>query len=219
MIKLTFEFQTVEEAVRFLHRNDATIAAAVAHDTPAPKPKATRRTTPPATAPVENAAPQYGVVQSAQPNTPPPGIPGMMPMPKIAPNAAPKEFVAQLHVDKEGHIQAELVKPAPSSHGVVQSSQPNAAPPRVLTPEETTGHVPTIPPPVKAVEKKPNTPVQAVAVTVAEVNEAAVRAALREVVNTKSMKAAAEILKGFGATSISQIKPEQYAEFIKACKL
>ena len=146
-IKVTLEFQTEDEVVRYFARDKVQITM---QPEVLIKPKATRRTTP-----------------------------------KIAPNAAPKEFVAQLHVDKEGHIQAELVKPAP----------------------------------VKGAEKKPNTPVQAVAVTVAEVNEAAVRAALREVVNTKSMKAAAEILKGFGATSISQIKPEQYAEFIKACKL
>ena len=186
MIKLTFEFSTSQQVAEFLQGvNYGTALRGVPPVAEAPKSKA-KRTTPPATAPVENAA--------------------------------PKEFVAQLHVDKEGHIQAELVKPAPSSHGVVQSSQPNAAPPRVLTPEETTGHVPTIPPPVKAVEKKPNTPVQAVAVTAAEVNEAAVRAALREVINTKSMKAAAEILKQFGATSISQIETGQYEAFMKACK-
>mgnify|MGYP001596697907 FL=1 len=69
------------------------------------------------------------------------------------------------------------------------------------------------PEPVKAAPKAPNAPVQAVA----EVNEAAVRTALREVVNKQSMKAAADILKGFGATSISQIKPEQYEAFVKAC--
>ena len=127
-IKLTFEFATEDEALRFLTRDKAQPAEA-------PKPKA-KRTTPPATAPVEDAAPEV-------------------------------KFVAP------------EVKPEP----------------------------------VKAVPKLPNTPVQAVA----EVNEAAVRAALREVVNTKSMKVAADILKEFGAASISQIKPDQYADFIKAC--
>ena len=67
--------------------------------------------------------------------------------------------------------------------------------------------------PVKAAPKAPNAPVQAVA----ELNEAAVRTALRDVVNTKGMKAAAEILKSFSASSISQVKQSQYVEFIKAC--
>lgn len=70
------------------------------------------------------------------------------------------------------------------------------------------------PAPVAAAPKMPNDPGQ----TLATMNEAAVRAALREVVNTKSMKVAADILKDFGAISISQIKPEQYAAFVKACK-
>ena len=67
--------------------------------------------------------------------------------------------------------------------------------------------------PVKAAPKAPNAPVQAVA----ELNEAAVRTALRDVVNTKGMKAAAEILKSFSASSISQVKQERYADFVKAC--
>ena len=71
----------------------------------------------------------------------------------------------------------------------------------------------TAPAPVKAASKAPNAPVQAVA----ELNEAAVRTALRDVVNTKGMKAAAEILKNFSASSISQVKPAQYDAFVKAC--
>ena len=82
----------------------------------------------------------------------------------------------------------------------------------VVAPPPLPGIMPP-PAPVKAAPKAPNAPVQAVA----EVNEAAVRTALREVVNKQSMKAAAEILKSFGATSISQIKPEQYEAFVKAC--
>lgn len=89
-----------------------------------------------------------------------------------------------------------------------------AAPVGVESPTAEQGQAAPLPEPVKATPKVPNAPVQAVA----KIDEAAVRAALRDVVNNQSMKAAAEILKQFGATSISQIKPEQYADFIKACQ-
>ena len=131
MIRITYEFATEDEALRFLARDKAQPAEA-------PKPKAARKATAPASQVV------------TEPST------------------------------------------APSS----------AAAPTVVAPE-----------PIKAAPKAPNAPVQAVA----ELNEAAVRAALREVVNTKGMKAAAEILKNYGATSVSQVKPEQYVDFIKAC--
>ena len=136
-IKVTFTFNTPAEVTAFLALVNT---AAPIHEVPTPKPKA-KRTTPPATAPVEDAAPVKAVEK--------------------IPN---------------GPIYAD-------------------------------------PTPVKAAPKVPNAPVQAVA----EVNEAAVRAALREVVNTKSMKVAADILKEFGAASISQIKPEDFGRFITAC--
>ena len=44
-----------------------------------------------------------------------------------------------------------------------------------------------------------------------------VRAALREVFNTKGAQTATGILQQFGATRISDVKPEQYAAFIAAC--
>ena len=103
---------------------------------------------------------------------------------------------------------------APKPKAAKKTTTEPVPPAPVVAPPPLPGIVPP-PVPIQAVPKAPNAPVQAVA----ELNEAAVRAALREVVNKQSMKAAAEILKGFGATSISQIKPEQYAEFIKACKL
>jgi len=46
-----------------------------------------------------------------------------------------------------------------------------------------------------------------------------IRAALRAVFDAKGKGAAAAtaILKQFGATRVSDIKPEQYADFLKAC--
>ena len=103
----------------------------------------------------------------------------------------------------------------------VEAPKPKAAKkatPPVTLPSESAkaDSVPVLaapPAPILAAPKAPTAPVQAVA----ELNEAAVRAALRDVVNTKGMKAAAEILKSFSASSISQVKPAQYAEFVKAC--
>jgi len=91
------------------------------------------------------------------------------------------------------------------------------------------------PAPVAAAPKVPNQPVQAipqapvppvstppVAATVVsdsglqQATAEGVRLALREVFNKRGAKVATELLKSFGAASISQIKPEQYADFVKA---
>lgn len=44
-----------------------------------------------------------------------------------------------------------------------------------------------------------------------------IRAALREVFNGKGASVATSILKQFSATRISDVKPDQYAAFLKAC--
>jgi hypothetical protein len=44
-----------------------------------------------------------------------------------------------------------------------------------------------------------------------------VRTALRTVFNSKGAGTATELLKKFSATSVSNVKPEDYAAFIKAC--
>ena len=106
---------------------------------------------------------------------------------------------------------AEASKPKAAKKATTPASQAVTEP--CTTPSSAAAPTVVAPEPVKAAPKAPNAPAQAVA----EVNEAALRAALREVVNTRSMKIAADILKGFSATSVSQIKPEQYADFIKAC--
>ena len=108
-------------------------------------------------------------------------------------------------------INIQVPKPKAAKKATALASQAVTEPCTAPSSAATLGGV--APEPVKAAPKAPNAPVQAVA----EVNEAAVRAALREVENTRSMKIAADILKGFSATSVSQIKPEQYADFIKAC--
>ena len=102
----------------------------------------------------------------------------------------------------------ETVKPKGSLR---KATAPVALPSEPAKADSVLGGV--APAPVKAAPKEPNAPVQAVA----ELNETAVRTALRDVVNTKGMKAAAEILKSFSASSISQVKPAQYADFVKAC--
>ena len=108
--------------------------------------------------------------------------------------------------------RSKATRTTPRPETPVESAAPVVTAAPVVAPPPLPGIMPP-PAPIKAVPKAPNAPVQAVA----EVNEAAVRAALREVVNTKGMKVAAEILKSYGATSVSQVKPEQYADFIKAC--
>jgi len=91
------------------------------------------------------------------------------------------------------------------------------------------------PVPIAAALKVPNQPVQAipaptpvaaaptpapVAATVVsdsgqqQATAEGVRLALREVFNKRGAKTATELLKSFGAASISQIKPEQYAGFV-----
>jgi hypothetical protein len=101
----------------------------------------------------------------------------------------------------------------------VRASRPetpveNAAPMSVeeqatgLTPEQVAKIEP-----VKAAPKVPNAPVQAVATASLE----AVRNALREVFNTKGAAAATEVLKQFGAARVGEVKPADYAAFIKAC--
>ena len=123
--------------------------------------------------------------------------------------ATEDEALRFLARDKAQPAEAPKLKAARKATALASQAvtEPCTAPSSAATPTVVA------PEPVKAAPKAPNAPVQAVA----EVNEAAVRTALRDVVNTKGMKAAAEILKGFGATSISQIKQEQYADFIKAC--
>ena len=108
-------------------------------------------------------------------------------------------------------VQRPLGAPTPKAAKKAATAPVVTAAP-VVAPPPLPGIMPP-PAPIKAVPKAPNAPVQAVA----EVNEAAVRAALREVVNTKGMKVAAEILKSYGAASVSQIKPAQHAAFSKAC--
>ena len=68
--------------------------------------------------------------------------------------------------------------------------------------------------PVTAVPKAPNQPVQAVQTSTHD----SVRAALREVFNTKGATVATAILQQFKAARISDVKPEQFADFIKACQ-
>jgi len=60
-------------------------------------------------------------------------------------------------------------------------------------------------------------PVTAPKVPVGTASQEDVRSALRAVFNTKGAGAATELLKRFSATSVSTVKPEQYADFIKAC--
>jgi len=61
-------------------------------------------------------------------------------------------------------------------------------------------------------------PVTAPKVPVGTASQEDVRSALRAVFNTKGAGAATELLKRFNATSVSTVKPEQYADFIKACQ-
>src|SRR3990167_10552785 len=68
--------------------------------------------------------------------------------------------------------------------------------------------------PVAAAPKAPNQPVQAVQTATHD----SVRTALREVFNTKGATVATAILQQFKAARISDIKPEQFADFIKACQ-
>ena len=88
------------------------------------------------------------------------------------------------------------------------------------------------PTPVKAAPKAPNAPVKAIADAPAPVAPKTsvpppppapaatldgVRAALRDVFNTKGAAKATEILKQFGAARVSDVKPADFGAFIKAC--
>ena len=66
--------------------------------------------------------------------------------------------------------------------------------------------------PNKPVTVQPAPPPQPVGVS-----DVDVRNALREVFNAKGAKIATELLKQFGAARVSDIKPEQYINFIEAC--
>ena len=109
-------------------------------------------------------------------------------------------------------VQAET--PAPqTAHPVVAATAPKTAVtgvPPVVAPVGT----PASQVPVAAVPKVANQPVQAVQ-TVTQDN---VRTALREVFNTKGATVATAILSQFKAARVSDIKPEQFADFIKACQ-
>ena len=127
--------------------------------------------------------------------------------------ATPEEAIAFLakannitHLSREIVAPEEVVTlPAPPKRRGRPASRPEA-------PVESAAPAPE---PVKAAPKAPNAPVQAVAAA----NADEVRAALREVFNSPGgAKAAADVLKEFGATRISDVKPESYAAFIKACK-
>lgn len=149
MINLTFEFNTIEEARDFLNiRFPGSKTLTPGDAVKVPLTKAAKRTMPPATAPVENAAPPVSPVTSA-----------------------------------------DKVQGTPVEGGTNASS-------------------------AKAAPKAPNNPVQAVAA----VNADAVRLALREVFNKSGAKAATDLLKEFGAARISDVKPEQFTAFIKACQ-
>ena len=131
--------------------------------------------------------------------------------------ATPGEAIAFLakannitHLSREIVAPEEVVTPPapPKRRGRPTLPPPLPNPPGALG----SGLVPE---PVKAAPKVPNAPVQAVAAVGAD----EVRAALREVFNSPGgAKAAADVLKEFGATRISDVKPEDFAKFIAACK-
>ena len=136
--------------------------------------------------------------------------------------ATPEEAIAFLaKANNITHLSREIVAP----EEVVTPPAPPKRRAKAAAPVQDISHniqvilppsaAPT-PEPIKAAPKAPNAPVQAVAAVGAD----EVRAALREVFNSPGgAKAAADVLKEFGATRISDVKPEQYAAFVKACKL
>ena len=144
--------------------------------------------------------------------------------------ATPEEAIAFLakannitHLSREIVAPEEVVTPpAPPKRRAKVATK--AVAPTSEVPSASSVETPSVsrsaaaapmPEPVKAAPKAPNAPVQAVAAVGAD----EVRAALREVFNSPGgAKAAADVLKEFGATRISDVTPEQYAAFIKACK-
>ena len=151
--------------------------------------------------------------------------------------APPEEAIAFLvkannitHLSREIVAPEEVVTPpAPPKRRGRPASRPEA-PVESAAPQAKTGFLAGVesvaaklaamdsddkPEQIKAALKQSNAPVQAVAAA----NADEVRAALREVFNSPGgAKAAADVLKEFGATRISDVKPDQYTAFIKACK-
>ena len=136
--------------------------------------------------------------------------------------ATPEEAIAFLakannitHLSREIVAPEEVVTPPPPNKRrgrPASRSEPPTSPQLLINPADP---APT-PEPVKAAPKAPNAPVQAVAAVGAD----EVRAALRAVFNGPGgAKAAADVLTSFGAQRISDIKPDQYTAFFKACKL
>ena len=114
--------------------------------------------------------------------------------------------------DVERSIKSAVVEAVADKVDAQIMAQVKAAPKPRDTSEDT---VAITPEQIKAALKTPNAPVQAVAAVGAD----EVRAALREVFNSPGgAKAAADVLKEFGATRISDVTPDKYAAFIKACK-
>ena len=97
-------------------------------------------------------------------------------------------------------VQAET--PAPQTASAVAATAPIGAAPVVATPA-----------PVAAAPKAANQPVQGI-----PTSHDVVRTALREVFNTKGATVATAILSQFKAARVSDVKPEQFADFIKACQ-
>ena len=140
MVRVTVEFETIEQAAQFLAHNEVQQMITIHSDAPAPK---------------RGRPPKQNAVAA---------------------------------------VQAET--PAPQTASAVAATAP----------QTTT--------PVTAVPKVPNQPVQAVQTSTHD----SVRAALREVFNTKGATVATAILQQFKAARISDVKPEQFADFIKACQ-
>ena len=129
--------------------------------------------------------------------------------------ATPEEAIAFLaKANNITHLSREIVAPEEVVTPPAPPKRRAKSTPRPEAPVENAA--PPMPGPNKAAPKEPNAPVQAVAAVGAD----EVRAALREAFNSPGgAKAAADVLKEFGATRISDVKPEQYAAFVKACKL
>jgi len=135
-------------------------------------------------------------------------------------------------VKRHRRTNAEIAAANAAKNAAVPMSSPAEGDKPQPSGQQAESSVAAAPTPVKAAPKAPNAPVKAIAEAPAPVAPKtsapppppapaatldAARAALREVFNTKGAKVATDILTTFKATRISDVKPADYAAFIKAC--
>jgi len=139
------------------------------------------------------------------------------------------QFLARDKAQPREAVQINITPTAPKRGRPSKAAAPTPTTPEQGSPEGAAILAVTS---VAAAPKIVNQPVQAVAQAPKPVAPATsapppppaptatldtVRAALREVFNTKGAQTATGILQQFGATRISDVKPEQFAAFIAAC--